>query len=735
MSLRLKLFLPILLLALGLALYITQWWYPGALGFHARFHQEMLEKQLDSIGAGLAPLMQSGRTDEIRDLLGELKRKNPDWQRLELFNEQGERIYPAVQHPGSGSHAHPGAATLRHEIAVGGRTLGRILLDVDHETMFREIERSQRGILEALVVALMLFVVALGFVVETLVRRPLGQLAKALAALSGGDFSHALPPARNDEVGKLIGSFAAMRASFEHEIAVRRKAEEESSLANARFKFLVEQSLVGFYILQDGMVAYANPYLLERIGGNAGSVGMPVRDWIYPDDWPLVEENIRKRMAGEVARTQYSFRLLARDGSPVEVDSFGMVTEYNGKPAIIGVMLDLTEKKHAELALKKSEAFLRTIFDTAGEGIWVIDTFMLTVKTNRALLDMLEISEYDMIYKSIYDFADEENKAIFRFYIAKSQAEGISQHFEIVLMCTDGRKICCQFNISPFYDEYGEILGVFALVSDITERKNADLALKQLSEDLERRVQEEAAKNREKDHLLIQQSRMAAMGEMIGNIAHQWRQPLNALGLMLANIKDAWQYNELTGDYLIETTTKGGQLVQKMSATIDDFRNFFKPNRDKMAFSPYQAIVDALSIVETSLGNNNIAVRLEIKKDAMALGFPNEYSQVLLNLIGNAKEILLERSVDPGWIRIRLAEEGGMVKVTVADNGGGVPKEIMTRVFDPYFTTRAKGTGIGLYMSKMIIENNMNGEIRVCNTKDGAEFEIAVPMVENRGNE
>jgi signal transduction histidine kinase len=170
-----------------------------------------------------------------------------------------------------------------------------------------------------------------------------------------------------------------------------------------------------------------------------------------------------------------------------------------------------------------------------------------------------------------------------------------------------------------------------------------------------------------------------------------------------------------------------------MSTTIDDFRNFFKPNREKILFSPRQAIGDALSIVETTLGSDNIAVHLEIEMDAMVFGFPNEYAQVLLNLIGNAKDILLERDVAPALIKIRLATENGQVKVSIADNGGGVPEEIMAKIFDPYFTTRARGTGIGLYMSKMIIENNMNGVIRVRNTEYGAEFEIIVPMVENEG--
>ncbi len=748
MSLRVKLFAPFLLLAFGLAAYIAYWWYPSALEFHARFHHEMLDKQLDGIGEGLVPLILSGRHDEIHSTLDELKKKNPDWHRLELHAEDGRLIYPlaepqaandAMQHHHDPLiHDHSDVAIQVHEIVAGGMKLGSLKIAVSHARMYNEIEKGQSRLLAVLAAALALFIFALGAIVEAVVRRPLGQLAKATVALAKEDFTCELPAARNDEVGQLIVGFAWMRSAVERsqhdlkrEIAERRKAEEGATFANARFRFLVEQSLVGFYILQDGKVAYANPYLLERIGGSAEDIGKPVKEWIYPDDWPLVEENMRKRMSGEESRIQYAFRLLNCDGSPVEVDALGMVTEYNGRPAIIGVMLDLTEKKRAEQALKKSEAFLRTLFDTAGEGIWVIDTDKLTVKTNHALLDMLGSNEHDILYKSIYDFLDAENAAIFRERSARMQERGIGQSYEITLTCGDERKMHCLFNSAPLYDEIGEIMGSFALVADITERKNAEHGLKRLSEELEQRVQEEVANNREKDHLLIQQSRMAAMGEMIGNIAHQWRQPLNALGLLLANIKDAYHYNELTEAYLEEATGKGGQLVQRMSSTIDDFRNFFKPNREKRLFSPRKALDETLAVIETSLHSHNIELLVEDSQDVKVLGFPNEYSQVLLNILGNAKDVLLERGVEQGQIAIRLVAEAGWVKVAIADNGGGIPEEIIEKIFDPYFTTRAKGTGIGLYMSKMIIENNMNGKIRARNMNGGAEFEIIVPMVEN----
>ena len=255
--------------------------------------------------------------------------------------------------------------------------------------------------------------------------------------------------------------------------------------------------------------------------------------------------------------------------------------------------------------------------------------------------------------------------------------------------------------------------------------------LKQLNESLERRVQEEVAKNREKDHLLIQQSRLAALGEMIGNIAHQWRQPINALTLLLGNIKDAYEFNELDQDYLNKTVKTGQTIIQRMSATIDDFRNFFRPNKEKSHFSVNEAVADALNILEAAFKNSNIAISVKedegVNEGVMAYGYRNEYSQVLINLLTNAKEAIQVQNFGGGQICITISGKVGHVEVAVEDDAGGIPPDVLPRIFDPYFTTKEKGTGIGLYMSKMIMEH-MNGTIEVRNIGAGAEFRLVLPL-------
>ncbi|MBS4096975.1 MAG: PAS domain S-box protein [Sulfuricella sp.] len=727
--------MPLFVLVAALFLFISQDWLPRSVEYHNQFYDQMLGKQLDSVGEGLIPMVLAHRIDEIRDLLEELRKKNQDWRELLLSDSTGRKLY---QFATDKTLPEGDVDAYLHHIMIDGELIGTIRVKVDHGRINREFKSNQLILVWVLGGMLGVFIVALGVVLEIVIRRPIGTLARASLALAGGNYRYPLPAARADEIGGMVKNFAAMRDAVEShqnalrcEIAERIKAQEETQAANGRFRLLVEQDLVGFYILQDGKVAYANPYLLERVGEKSDTIGAPMMQWVHPDDRAMVAENIQKRLGGEVSRIHYSCRLLRKDGSALEVDALGMVSKFEGRPAIIGVLLDVSEKKYAELALKKSEAFLRTLFDTAGEGIWVIDFNCVTVKSNRAMMEMLGIDESEFLYRSIFDFVDQENAAIVRAKTEYSQSGGAGQRYEVTLLRPDGGSIICQFHTAPLFDEVGNIMGAFALVSDITERKRVEAELRKLSEALEARVLDEAAKSREKDLLLIQQSRFAAMGEMIGNIAHQWRQPLNALGILLGNIKDAWKFKELTSEYMQESVGTGWQLIQKMSTTIDDFRNFFKPNREKVIFNLRSSVEEALSLVETSLVHHSIEVLLESGGDVMALGFPNEFSQVLLNIIGNAKDALLEREIIPGRISIRLDAHHGQAHVTIADNGGGIPEAILEKIFDPYFTTREKGTGIGLYMSKMIVENNMNGLLTVRNVGDGAEFEIIVPMVEN----
>jgi len=278
-----------------------------------------------------------------------------------------------------------------------------------------------------------------------------------------------------------------------------------------------------------------------------------------------------------------------------------------------------------------------------------------------------------------------------------------------------------------------QIIDLLLTTYETAVEKNRELLsakneLRTLNEKLEKRVEERTRELREKDQLLLLQSRQAALGEMIGNIAHQWRQPLNILGLTIQQLPLFHDFGELTAEFLNQNVNSSMELIQHMSQTIDDFRNYFRPDKEKVEFKVSEAIENTLSLLEGSLQNPQITVDIVTKDDPAIYGYRNEFAQVLLNILNNARDALTERETDYRRVTITIFTEGNKAVVTVADNAGGIPEGIMGKIFDPYFTTKGpqRGTGVGLFMSKTIIEKNMGGRLSVHNTTDGAEFRIEV---------
>jgi signal transduction histidine kinase len=276
------------------------------------------------------------------------------------------------------------------------------------------------------------------------------------------------------------------------------------------------------------------------------------------------------------------------------------------------------------------------------------------------------------------------------------------------------------------------------LRTEIKARQKAEEALWGQHEELQeayRNLARESAERlwaleelRQREQMLIQQSRMAAMGEMIGNIAHQWRQPLNLLALLAQELPVAHQNGEPSTEYLQTHVQKMMKAIRHMSKTIDDFRNFFMPDREKVDFNVQETIEKTLSLMELSLEGREVKVTAVTGEVPAVHGYPNEYSQVLLNIISNARDALVARKVANPEIRIEIGAEEGRSLVTITDNAGGIPEAIVGKIFDPYFTTKGpdQGTGIGLYMSKMIIEKNMGGTLSARNVPGGAQFRIVV---------
>jgi len=273
-------------------------------------------------------------------------------------------------------------------------------------------------------------------------------------------------------------------------------------------------------------------------------------------------------------------------------------------------------------------------------------------------------------------------------------------------------------------DGSGEVTHFLGYIIDITTMKLLELEIQELNKNLHIEVQKQTNENLKKDKLLQEQSKLAAMGEMVGSIAHQWRQPLNSLNINIQNLDDDYFEGLINEDFIENFIEKQTQTIQFMSQTIDDFRNFFRVDKTQKLFSVKEAIKFTLSIQGAQLANYNISTVLD-GDDFELKSTESEFLQVILNLITNAKDAIIEKNIKDGKINIVI--DAQKKSIMIKDNAGGIPVNIKDRIFEPYFTTKeqGKGTGMGLYMSKVIIEQNMGGTLMVKNDNDGAVFIIS----------
>lgn len=443
--------------------------------------------------------------------------------------------------------------------------------------------------------------------------------------------------------------------------------------------------------------------------------------------------------------------------------------DLNGDKYIVGIIRDITELKQTELALRTLNEELESRVAARTTELAALNSNLLKeIGERRQAERRLELLNFalDHMHDGVY-LCDED--AGFS-YVNQESCRALGYSCDELLgmkvfdidpdfpkecwpdiwrqLKTDGsitlvtRHRTNDGNIFPveIHSNYIEFDGRgygMALARDITERKRAEEEvrkrqeqLEELNDTLEKRVEEEVAKNRAKDIILIQQNRQAALGEMLDHIAHQWKQPINSISLIVQDLEETWGCGELTDDYVRESVNKTVQVLEHMAQTIDVFRDFYKPEKRKSPFCIKDAIDSALDFITPALRFNFIGVELNVDPRLSATGYPKEYAQVLLNLLGNARNAFIESEVVKPLVKIRAFAEDGKAVVTITDNAGGIPQMNIDKIFELYFTTRkmAGGTGIGLYMSKNIIEKNMGGSLIAANVEGGAQFRIEIPL-------
>jgi PAS domain S-box-containing protein len=288
-------------------------------------------------------------------------------------------------------------------------------------------------------------------------------------------------------------------------------------------------------------------------------------------------------------------------------------------------------------------------------------------------------------------------------------------------------------------NEQGAATHYEGVIIDVTERRKAEeqliaqkIQLRELNSTLEERVQAEVKKNREKDVILIQQNRQAALGEILDHIAHQWKHPLATISLTAYLLKTD---DALSRDSVEKTTEGIINQVDHLSQMLNDYRDFYRPDKKKSVFRIGEGIDKALSFITPVLSNESIEREVHADPSLHALGYPKEFSQVILNLVSNARDAFKERNVKDPRIVVKGFAENKMAVVTVADNAGGISETDLGSIFEMNFTTKEQsgGTGIGLYMSRNIIERDMGGDLTATNVADGARFSIRLPIAESAG--
>lgn len=290
-------------------------------------------------------------------------------------------------------------------------------------------------------------------------------------------------------------------------------------------------------------------------------------------------------------------------------------------------------------------------------------------------------------------------------------------HFsEIVKLGSDG------FILKPLSRD--QLFSCLVRAADqLTARRESEAYRKEL----EGRVQEAVEENMRKTRMLEHQSRLAQMGEMLGVVAHQWKQPINVIGLTMDDLLEEHRFGGLTEEYMEGAAAQIHEQLGQMTGIIEDFRRFYNPDGPVERFRLSTAAEETLRLMGSQFRHLEIEVDIRIHTDVEWTGRENEIRQVLLNFITNAKENFLERKVEAPKIRIAVEEREGMGRIAVADNGGGVPPEAAARLFEPYFTTKAKGSGIGLYISRLIAEK-YRGRVGWENLEEGASFYLELPL-------
>ncbi len=472
-----------------------------------------------------------------------------------------------------------------------------------------------------------------------------------------------------------------------------------------------------------GVITYVNDRFCQLTGFEANEIlGQTHRLFKHPDTTKELMVNLWTTIT---AKRVWHATIInkTKTGKTFYSDTFiiPLLNERHEVEEYMDMRIDVT-------AIHEQKRYMQQILD-AQNTIIVVFKGEEIIQSNQRLLEYFNIrtlKEFLSIHKCICDMVIKAPECISaEFFKLWVQNPKNKLDIKIALTRHDGelRIFRVTKNILETLDDGNQII---ISLTDVTEMDN-------YRHTLQSKFNTAAQEIKDQQERLIAQSRSAALGEMFDNIAHQWRQPIGAINNAIINAEFALELGGMSTKEILETFDKINTYTAFLSGTIDDFRNFSNPDKEKIWFTPHEIIRQTIGIIQGSLEANSISLDYAPNDEEQLLklyGPSGEFSQVILNILSNARDALKEHSIQSGHILITLSHQNDAIFLKIGDNAGGIPQAVLPKIFDPYFSTKNKtqGTGIGLYMSKTIIEKHYNGKLEAKNEDGGAVFTITIPM-------
>ncbi len=567
--------------------------------------------------------------------------------------------------------------------------IGRIMI---YNTDIFMMEELKRIVKSSVITSLIIYVFIMSFLFILINHLILKPISKIIASIRQSD-KEGIPVSKILSGGSI--EILTLTSKINHMVeAIKRSRLVEKEL-NLRFELAMDATKDGLWDWDPGTnKVYFNKTWKAMLGFKANEIKNDLNEWssrVHPDDIEKTRSDLQKHLDGQTPYYENIHRIKHKNGQWIWIlDRGKALFDKDNKPyRVIGFHTDISKQKNIEKELENQKQELQMIFDNSKDGIAIFDLDTRFLKFNEAYTEMTGFSEEELYSKTCLEMTPVSQREKVKEILKRVIETGEAENFEKSCIIKDGKTITINISLTLLPDKKR----LLATTKDMTKFK-----------------------------LLESQAKLASMGEMIGNIAHQWRQPLSIITTSVSAIEVKLDMQgHVSDEEILKCTQNVINQANYLSSTIDDFRNFLKDEQSQRKISIISTIKKTLTMVEPTLVNNYIKPVLNLQDDIEILGNENEFVQSFINIINNAKDAIKENlSIsDDRYIFISTKSVNGGLEISFKDNGGGIEESIKNRIFEPYFTTKHQsiGTGIGLSMVHNILVERYKASIDVLNVE------------------